>query len=274
MGVPDDGRDREDGRDDDLAAFDFVIPDDLRELDDEVRAYRREQRRERLRRFLLVHRWHRAGLSAPLFVLVLLLVGFVGSMMALIGPTASPPSSRGPLARGDQTPAGQQGGLLPAVDVKVRGDVRPARDLRPAVLAIVPPGCACETLLNEVFDQAQAYRLTMYVVGRRRHRRGRDRHRGRAHRVDRRPGDHARARAQRRRDRLGAPGHPTGAAHRAPARPPAQPRGHGPGSGSGRQPVSPGPALLPPPGHPPGAARGPHLVHRGRWPGLYPVRSV
>lgn len=69
MGVPDDGRDREDGRDDDLAAFDFVIPDDLRELDDEVRAYRREQRREqrreRLRRFLLVHRWHRAGLSAP-----------------------------------------------------------------------------------------------------------------------------------------------------------------------------------------------------------------
>ncbi|KWW98034.1 hypothetical protein C3Y87_17780 [Carbonactinospora thermoautotrophica] len=166
MGVPDDGRDREDGRDDDLAAFDFVIPDDLRELDDEVRAYRREQRRERLRRFLLVHRWHRAGLSAPLFVLVLLLVGFVGSMMALIGPTASPPSSRGPLARGDQTPAGQQGGLLPAVDVKVRGDVRPARDLRPAVLAIVPPGCACETLLNEVFDQAQAYRLTMYVVGR------------------------------------------------------------------------------------------------------------
>ncbi len=168
MGVPgDDGRDREDGRDDDLASFDFVIPDDLRELDDEVRAYRREQRREQLRRMLLVHQWHRVGLSGPLFVLVLLLIGFVGSMLALVGPTVSSPASRGPLARGDRTPVGQQGGLLPAVDVKVGGDIRPVRDLRPAVFAIVPAGCACETLLNEVFDQAQEYRLTLYVVGRR-----------------------------------------------------------------------------------------------------------
>jgi len=115
---------------DDLNPFEFVIPDDIRELDDEVRAYRREQRRSR-RRTMLAHllqtrRWRRYGLSGPLVVAVLIVVAMVGSMLAFLGPRPSPRPQRLPLAM-TTVAAGLPGSLLPDVQVITLGTPVSAR---------------------------------------------------------------------------------------------------------------------------------------------------
>lgn len=165
------------GRDDDFDAglsrdalpLDIRAPDDLSELDEEVRAYRRQlgqrRRRARWRGLLLTRRWQQYGLSGPLVVIALVLVALVGSLMAVLGPrvTALPPPR--PLAR-PSAAAGTEGGLLPDVALSVRGSTRPARELRPAVLAVVPLDCSCGQAVSALVGQAQEFRLPVYLLGR------------------------------------------------------------------------------------------------------------
>lgn len=159
------------GRDDDsdaAAPLDVRAPDDLAELDEEVRAYRRELARRRRRAWwrsrVLTRRWRQYGLSGPLVGGILVVVALVGSLMALLAPrfTASPPPR--PLAR-PSADVGEAGGLLPDVSLSVRGSARAARDLRPAVLAVVPESCRCEPAVVELIGQAQEYRLPIYLLG-------------------------------------------------------------------------------------------------------------
>jgi len=164
------GPGRDDGRFDDLPPVNIVVPDDASELDPDVRAYYRERRlaqaRSRLSKVFLTRRWRRFGLSGPILMAVLVLVGLVASMMAILGPHQIRGTQRSlPLAQQTSPPVGEIGGLLPPTELLVGGLPRNSRELRPGVLALIPPACQCVPLLDELFRQVKEYGYPMYLVG-------------------------------------------------------------------------------------------------------------
>lgn len=148
---------------------DVVVPDDARDLELDVRAWRREQaaaaRRGRLDRMVRTRRWRRYGLSGPLVAGVLALVAVFGSLLALLVPGGGRDrATRAPLDAAPPSPAGQVGGLLPDRAVLVGGVERSVRELRPAVLALVPIPCRCGELMDEISGQAAEFGLRLVVV--------------------------------------------------------------------------------------------------------------
>jgi len=174
-GLGDEGGGRERRGDDEWSGRDgglpveLEIPDDARELDPEVRAYRRQLRRSRmrvrLRRLLFTRRWNRYGLSGPLVTAILLLVAIVGSLTILLGPRFPGQPPRAPLATNPSAAPGEVGGLLPPISLTIAGRTHDVRTLRPAVLALVPPDCRCEGTLDALFGQAKEYGLSIVLVG-------------------------------------------------------------------------------------------------------------
>jgi hypothetical protein len=172
MGRDDDDR-RRDGEggpvdDDPFSVDDLVVPDDARELHGDLRALRRERRasarRDRLSRLLLTRRWQRYGVSGPIVVMVLVLVAAFASLMVLFQPRR-PASRPVPLAVGVRG-AGQEGGLLPDVALtRADGTTLGARELRPAVFAVVPSVCNCEGVLHRYGAAAQRHHLPFLHVG-------------------------------------------------------------------------------------------------------------
>ena len=152
---------------DDLPPLAVVVPDDIRELDHEVAAYHRERRRSarrtRIHRLFLTRRWARYGLSGPIVVIVLILVAFVGSLMALFPPEPPRPLPKQPLATSAIAP-GKVGGLVPDLRVQVGDRTVSARSLRPALLYVVPPGCSCAALLKSLAQQTSQYSLSLVLV--------------------------------------------------------------------------------------------------------------
>lgn len=161
--------------DDDLPPLDVHVPDDARELDADLLAYRREQREAarttrayrhsaRLRRHTLGRVLAgRRGLSMAAVVLAALVTAVAATGLALLGPrqAARPPAAT--LASSPTAAPGDVGGLLP--DAQVRGQgVQAARGLRPAVLAVVSPGCGCAATLQAVHRQAAEFTLRLYLV--------------------------------------------------------------------------------------------------------------
>lgn len=146
------------------------IPDDARELAADVAAYRREVARDRRRRRLtrwLGRRWARYGLSGPLVTAVLVVVGLVGSLMAVLAPSTGRRAPAAPLARPGAAD-GTVGGLLPDALAGLPGS--PAtlslRELRPGVLLVVPPGCACRQLATALAAQGAEFGVRLELAGR------------------------------------------------------------------------------------------------------------
>jgi hypothetical protein len=143
----------DEGRDDprwaDLPRVLVDIPDDARELGPEVRAYRRERRRTRRDRM----RPDRAFVFGAGLVLLI-------TMLAM---TISPKRASAPqlLPLADEATAGP---LLPAISVDTGHGVRALRDLRPAVIALVPAECACSDGLSVLVGEAAQYRLPVHLV--------------------------------------------------------------------------------------------------------------
>jgi hypothetical protein len=149
----------------------LVVPDDARELARDVAAWRREERwagRRRAVEHRLIGRPSSSRvLSAPLVITVLLAVGLLGATLAFPGGAANRTMvAPVPLVlAAPAVPAGSVGGLLP--DVTLAGQTGPtgARDLRPAVLAVAQPNCACAAALAHLTRQAAADGLTTYLIG-------------------------------------------------------------------------------------------------------------
>lgn len=142
----------------------IVIPDDARELTAEVEALRRERRRDARRAWMprLFPR-PRYGLSGPLIALSVLIAGVFSSLIFLLptGP-ASPRQQR--LGR-PTAPAGSVGGLLPDVRLSSStGSTVRTRDLRPAVVLVLPKSCACAALIDEIVTDTTTGRLAVLVV--------------------------------------------------------------------------------------------------------------
>ncbi|MGH3164579.1 MAG: hypothetical protein ACRDN0_01635 [Trebonia sp.] len=166
------------GRDDSgLPPVHIVVPDDARELDRDVLAYRREmrarRRRERLMRVLRpLHRSqdrprnHSAVL--PLIFTCVALSMLAGAMLSVV--TISPASAPTVTATASAAPTSTAGlpvglSVLPAGDVRLDGQTRPIRGIASAVVALIPGDCACGTALLRLADQAAAAHVRLYFVG-------------------------------------------------------------------------------------------------------------
>jgi hypothetical protein len=162
----------EPGRDDgNLPPVNVVIPDDARELDRDVLAYRREQRakrrRQRLMRLFRPFRLPEFGGSAAIIPLIaaclaISLVG--GALLSIItmspasAPTLNTPRSSGQPAGGDLTE-------LPTGTVQVNGRSVQVRSLVTSAIALVPANCGCDAQLDRLAGQAVAARVGLYFAG-------------------------------------------------------------------------------------------------------------
>jgi hypothetical protein len=149
-----------------LPHIDITVPDDARELDRDVVAYRRERRQQRRRA-----RWHRLfrpftryGLAAPIIATAVLIAIVSGTLLTVLGPHSVPrPTSTPPPPRTSARP-GQIGGPLPDAQVTIDGEQAGLMDQRPAVIVLVPPACGCDTVVSSLTRQATARRIGVLLV--------------------------------------------------------------------------------------------------------------
>lgn len=174
-----------------LPPVDIEIPDDARELDRDVQAYRRELRaqRRRQRRMRLHGPLTKDGVVLPLLASCLVLALIAGTLLTVFtagpggeevpgparsagsasnsagGQPARPPSAgpaRGPADSPTAVPTGMQ---LPDGTVKIGGAQASLQSLRRSVLALVPAACDCAALLQRLERQARAAGVRYYLVG-------------------------------------------------------------------------------------------------------------
>ena len=150
----------------------LVIPDDLSELDDEVRAYRNEWRLAhptRWRRLLWPPGLRRQRHNLPLLVLGLLSIAVFAALVSVPAPTRPPLPPPAALAH-PKVPIGSVGGLVPQVTL-YGGQVQiSSRDLRPALLALLPPRlgtvAGSRDTVSQIAAQAEEFQLaTVFIAG-------------------------------------------------------------------------------------------------------------
>jgi hypothetical protein len=147
-----------------------VVPDDIRELQPDVDAYHRELRLARRRRrwawLTGSPAWQRWSFPVGVLTGAIALAAVVFALLAVDG-------ARGRLERAAPAPlaaprvaAGSVGGLLPDVSlISTSGTTLAARELRPALVALIPPHCACTQLLTNLAAQAEEVQVRLVVVG-------------------------------------------------------------------------------------------------------------
>jgi hypothetical protein len=167
----------EPGRDDgNLPPVNVVIPDDARELDRDVLAYRRElraqRRRRRLLRLLRPFRGSEFGGHAAIIPLIAacLAISLVGGALlsvATMSP-ASAPTLSAPQASAqspENTAAPENLSELPAGNVRVNGRTVPVRSLVSSAIAIIPANCGCGAALGRLATEAAAAHADLYFAG-------------------------------------------------------------------------------------------------------------
>lgn len=152
-----------------LPPVDVVVPDDARELEGDMLAYLREERRrrhrERIRR--LTRPVARFGVAIPIITGALLVALLSGVLMTAFGPRPTPRPTSAQLAIRPSANPGEIGGLLPDERVEmVARDRTPTalRDLRPGVIGIVPPAYRCEDVVADLAGRTQQSKLNFWLV--------------------------------------------------------------------------------------------------------------
>jgi hypothetical protein len=178
------------GRDDyGLPPADIEVPDDARDLDRDVLAYRRELRslRRRVLAKKLLGPLTRDGMVLPLLAGCLALTLLAATLLTVFtvgqGPVGGPLTHPGTVRSGAaNSPAagsgagvsmapvpGKAGGPLPDAMVEVDGQLEHLTDLTGpglvVVLALIPPGCNCLRDLRELTKQASDGGAQPYLVG-------------------------------------------------------------------------------------------------------------
>ncbi|HEU5156942.1 MAG TPA: hypothetical protein VFU43_08085 [Streptosporangiaceae bacterium] len=149
-----------------LPHIDIVVPDDARELDRDVVAYRREQRqrRRRARWRRVFHPLTRYGVAAPIIAAAVLIAVISGTLLTVLGPHSAPRPASPPPAQRPSARPGQVGGPLPSGQVTIDGEPAALSDQRPAVIILVPPECRCDAIVTSIARQATARRIGVYLV--------------------------------------------------------------------------------------------------------------
>ena len=147
-----------------------VVPDDLRSLQADIEAYHRErrlaQRRRRVERITRSRLWRRFGVPVAILAGAVALAGTIFAALMLGHPGAQPLPMAAPLATDAAAPTGAVNGLIPDVSLTTNRGPISTQDpsLRPAVLALVPIGCACTDALSDLAAQADELRLQLIAV--------------------------------------------------------------------------------------------------------------
>ena len=157
---PDDEDDRSGGAGGSSWVDRIVIPDDLSELDAEIRALHRERRAQR-RRARLRRLTGSGRTGGPLLLVTLLLIAGVAGLLVMFQPRRT----AGSLAPLSTAPAADR--RLPDTPVRlVDGSTRPIRGFHPAVFALAPIGCRCDAQLKAAGLAAHRHNLRLYLVDR------------------------------------------------------------------------------------------------------------
>jgi len=172
----------EPGRDDgSLPPVNIVIPDDARELDRDVLAYRRElrarRRRQRFMRLFGPLRRHGPGGHAailPLIATCVALSMLAGAMLSVmtISPASAPTVSstaRSTATSPSGSPSAQSGRVpgaakLPSGTIRVDSQTVAVRSLVTSVLALIPAGCDCGPALRRLAGQTATAGVDLYFV--------------------------------------------------------------------------------------------------------------
>jgi hypothetical protein len=164
----------EPGRDDgNLPPVNVVIPDDARELDRDVLAYRRELRakRRRQRRLRLFKPFRTAEFGGhaaiiPLIAACLAISLVGGALLSVVTMSpASAPTLSGPQASAQPAVSPADLGKLPAGTVQLDGRAVAVRSLVTGAIAIVPANCGCGPALDRLASQAVAAHVSLYFAG-------------------------------------------------------------------------------------------------------------
>jgi hypothetical protein len=161
----------EPGRDDsNLPPVNIVIPDDARELDRDVLAYRREQRARRRRQRIMrlfgpFGRREFGGHAAilPLIATCVALSMLAGAMLSVItiSPASAPTLTQSPGAQSPTRTALPDGTVsLDALD----GRTVAVRSLTTSAIALVPEGCDCGPALASLAEQAAKAHVNVYFA--------------------------------------------------------------------------------------------------------------
>jgi hypothetical protein len=162
----------EPGRDDgNLPPVNVVIPDDARELDRDVLAYRREmrakRRRQRVLRVFAPFGTQELGGHAAIIPLIAicLAVCLVGGALLSVA-TMSPASAPTLGAQGTAQAAVPAGELtaLPAGSIQLGWRTVPVQSLKSSVIALVPANCDCDLGLQRLAGQAADAHATLYFA--------------------------------------------------------------------------------------------------------------
>jgi hypothetical protein len=162
----------EPGRDDgNLPPVNVVVPDDARELDRDVLAYRRElrakRRRQRFLRFFQPFRTSELGGHAAVIPLIAIclaicLVGGALLSVATMSP-ASAPTLNGAQGAAQAVPTGELA-ALPAGSVQLAGRAVSVRSLKSSVIALIPANCDCGLELQRLAGQANDAHAKLYFA--------------------------------------------------------------------------------------------------------------
>jgi hypothetical protein len=164
----------EPGRDDgNLPPVNVVIPDDARELDRDVLAYRREvrarRRNERLLRIVRPlggARWGSGVAIIPLIAACLALTLVGGALLSVmtISPASAPTRTFAPPAA-TSTGTNQVPVPLPAGTVLAGQRTRAIQSLVSSVIAIIPEGCDCGPELKHLAALTEKKNVALYFAG-------------------------------------------------------------------------------------------------------------
>jgi hypothetical protein len=155
-----------------LPHVDVVVPDDARELDRDLIAYRRELRQARRRAALrrMLGPFGRYGAAVPIISAALLIAVISGVLITVLGPReASQGLDATPSATHQASPQpGQTNAPLPAGTVSVEGTSQPIQRLTTGIVILIPEPCAdCAPSVQSLLRQVQQTSdgLKAYLVG-------------------------------------------------------------------------------------------------------------
>ena len=149
-----------------LPKVDIVVPDDARELDRDVIAYRRElrQQRRRARWRRLGRPFTRYGIAAPFIASAVLVALISGVLMTVISPRPGPRSVQVPPNGPQRLRPGDVGSGLPTGSVIFRHRRVPVTQLVnvAGVVLVVPRQCECDAAAQNLIRQASGQRLQVW----------------------------------------------------------------------------------------------------------------
>ena len=146
-----------------------VVPDDIRALQADIDAYHREVReagrRHVVRRLTGSRLWRRTATPVAIVATACALAGVVFAVLTLGDPGVGHRAQPTPVASAPAAAVGQVDGLLPDLAVRtVTGESRAVRELRPALVALVPLQCGCAALLNSLAGQAETVGAPLVAI--------------------------------------------------------------------------------------------------------------